>query len=501
MPRTPSPAPPEFQQGMAARAADLGDNEERARALGAAARAPGRPPGDLCAGPGPRAPGGGDRRAPATRCGRCRASRRSGSRTPTCCRMSGPRSGSRTASATRPSRAAVSRAPTRRRRRSRPRVRPGLPERERRPAARAPARAARPQRQLRRLPQAPHPRGGLPPVRPRPRQESRRRGAAGRQVRRPLAEWRAAGARPERDDPELGADPERNNAFRYAADDDARAQVPAGAHACRTYPRDSPIIGVARMHRIIRRSSSYGPMLPEGVLEDDGADRGILFFCLQASLARGFEFVKTQWVNDGTFFGTPPEMDPLAGPNDGTRVFTVPQQPIRRRLTELPGSWSTAAGVSLHARLAGARLDRRAGHVETVRREARSRWTRTISWCRRRPAGQAAAELAAHVGRRAIVVEQDRGGVVTTTGGARDQDPARGRAVPDQLRRGRGVRRAAVHPAGGRPADRRGADAAGSRSAPVDRHGGWRGSVSPTSRARPASGPGRRRAGDPARRR
>jgi hypothetical protein len=77
-------------------------------------------------------------------------------------------------------------------------------------------------------------------------------------------------------------------------------------------------------------------MLPEGVLEDDGADRGILFFCLQANLARGFEFVKTQWINEGTFFGTPPEMDPLVGPNEGTRMFTVPQQPIRRRLTELP---------------------------------------------------------------------------------------------------------------------------------------------------------------------
>jgi deferrochelatase/peroxidase EfeB len=90
------------------------------------------------------------------------------------------------------------------------------------------------------------------------------------------------------------------------------------------------------MHRIIRRSSSYGPMLPEGVMEEDGADRGILFFCLQANLARGFEFVKTQWINAGTFFGTPAEMDPLVGPNDGSRTFTVPQQPIRRRLTELP---------------------------------------------------------------------------------------------------------------------------------------------------------------------
>ena len=123
----------------------------------------------------------------------------------------------------------------------------------------------------------------------------------------------------------------------YAADDDARGlKCPLGAHARRTYPRDSAITGIARNHRIIRRSSSYGPMLPEGVLEDDGADRGILFFCLQANLARQFEFVKTQWINDGTFFSTPAEIDPFAGPHDGTEQFTIPQQPIRRRLTELP---------------------------------------------------------------------------------------------------------------------------------------------------------------------
>ena len=28
---------------------------------------------------------------------------------------------------------------------------------------------------------------------------------------------------------------------------------------------------------MIRRGTSYGPILPEGVLEDDGADRGIIF--------------------------------------------------------------------------------------------------------------------------------------------------------------------------------------------------------------------------------
>ena len=141
---------------------------------------------------------------------------------------------------------------------------------------------------------------------------------------------------PERDDPKLGADPNRNNAFLYAADDARGLKCPLGAHVRRAYARDAKIIGVPRLHRMIRRSSSYGPMLPDGVLEDDGADRGILFFGLQANLTRGFEFVKSQWINEGIFIGMPSEMDPLVGPNDETRMFTVPQQPIRRRLTGLP---------------------------------------------------------------------------------------------------------------------------------------------------------------------
>ena len=68
---------------------------------------------------------------------------------------------------------------------------------------------------------------------------------------------------------------------------------------------------------MIRRGTSYGPMLPEGVLEDDGADRGIIFVFAGAHLKRQFEFVKTQWLNDGIFIGAPLEKDPLVGPNDG----------------------------------------------------------------------------------------------------------------------------------------------------------------------------------------
>ena len=75
---------------------------------------------------------------------------------------------------------------------------------------------------------------------------------------------------------------------------------------------------------MIRRGTSYGPTLPEGVLEDDGADRGIIFVFAGAHLKRQFEFVKTQWLNDGIFIGAPLEKDPLVGPNDGIGRFHHP---------------------------------------------------------------------------------------------------------------------------------------------------------------------------------
>ncbi|HZA30844.1 MAG TPA: peroxidase, partial [Propionibacteriaceae bacterium] len=151
---------------------------------------------------------------------------------------------------------------------------------------------------------------------------------------------------PEHDDPQLGADPARNNEFDYH--DDLRGfKCPAGAHARRANPRDAldqeGSVNV-RLHRMIRRGTSYGPMLPEGVLEDDGVDRGIIFVFVGAHLKRQFEFVKTQWINDGIFIGAPAEKDPLAGPNDGSGMFTIPQQPIRRRLQGLPPFVVTRGG-------------------------------------------------------------------------------------------------------------------------------------------------------------
>ncbi len=152
---------------------------------------------------------------------------------------------------------------------------------------------------------------------------------------------------PERDDPALGADPSRNNDFLYHDDDPRGLRCPVGSHIRRANPRDAfkdELIGVNRLHRMIRRSTSYGPPLPEGVLQDDGAERGIVFICVGAHLKRQFEFVQTQWVNSGVFFGVPAEKDPLVGSNDGSGTFTIPRSPVRRRLHGLQRFTVTRGG-------------------------------------------------------------------------------------------------------------------------------------------------------------
>ena len=87
--------------------------------------------------------------------------------------------------------------------------------------------------------------------------------------------------------------------------------------------RDAVITGHVELHRMIRRGTNYGPSLPPGVLDDDGADRGLMFAFVGANLARQFEFVQRQWINDGKFIGAPAERDPLIGVQDNGG-FTIP---------------------------------------------------------------------------------------------------------------------------------------------------------------------------------
>jgi len=141
---------------------------------------------------------------------------------------------------------------------------------------------------------------------------------------------------PLHDNPELGSDRNRNNDFLYEADDPAGLKTPGGSHIRRTNPRDAAIAGVARIHRMIRRGTAYGTMLPEGILEDDGVDRGLMFAFVGAHLGRQFEFVQSQWINDGVFFGAGEDKDPIVGSGGDKANFTVPRRPVRKRLQGLP---------------------------------------------------------------------------------------------------------------------------------------------------------------------
>ena len=136
---------------------------------------------------------------------------------------------------------------------------------------------------------------------------------------------------PVHDDPELGAGPRRND-FQFKEDDPIGYKTPCGSHIRRMNPRDADVAGIVRIHRMIRRGTSYGTPLPDGVLEDDGVDRGLMFAFVGAHLARQFEFVQSEWMNDSSFFGGGVGKDPIAGATDGTGTFDIPKRPLRMRL-------------------------------------------------------------------------------------------------------------------------------------------------------------------------
>jgi Dyp-type peroxidase family len=142
---------------------------------------------------------------------------------------------------------------------------------------------------------------------------------------------------PDHDDLALGADANRNNDFSYA-DDMKGLKCPFSAHIRRVNPRDAlkdDIVAV-NLHKFLRRGTNYGSPLPEGVLEDDGAERGGVFLLIGAHLQRQFEFVQSQWVTDGNFISHGTEQDPIIGNSEGDGVFTIPKRPVRRRLQGLP---------------------------------------------------------------------------------------------------------------------------------------------------------------------
>ncbi|OBG13383.1 peroxidase [Mycolicibacterium celeriflavum] len=159
-----------------------------------------------------------------------------------------------------------------------------------------------------------------------------------------MGRWRSGASlvlAPEKDDPELGADPMRNNDFNYGEMDPFGYACPLGSHARRLNPRDTA--HYMNRRRMIRRGATYGPALPDGA-GDDGVERGIAAFIICADLVRQFEFAQNVWINDKTFHELDNEHDPICGTQDGTLDFTVPKRPIRKVHKGIPAFTTLRGG-------------------------------------------------------------------------------------------------------------------------------------------------------------
>jgi deferrochelatase/peroxidase EfeB len=134
-------------------------------------------------------------------------------------------------------------------------------------------------------------------------------------------------APPDDYDPQAARD---DNDLRYDDDKDGM-KCPLGAHIRRSNPRDA--LGfeghLSFRHRMIRRGMPYGAPLGENVLEDDGADRGLVFVSFQASISRQFEGVQVQWLNAGNIFGLGHDKDFILGDpaGVGTGKMTIQGRP------------------------------------------------------------------------------------------------------------------------------------------------------------------------------
>lgn len=155
---------------------------------------------------------------------------------------------------------------------------------------------------------------------------------------------------PVKDDPALGADPSKNNNFRYSfPDDQTQTRCPFAAHTRKTNPRADLIDKGIKTdpQRIIRRGIQFGPEVSqaEATSGKTTQGRGLLFASYQSSIANGFQFIQQcmspsswpfddylliytlAWANNpGFIFGknVPPGLDPIIGQttDGGVRVLS-----------------------------------------------------------------------------------------------------------------------------------------------------------------------------------
>lgn len=162
--------------------------------------------------------------------------------------------------------------------------------------------------------------------------------------------------------------------FLFAQDDPDGMHCPFGSHLRRTNPRDMlhPVdakeaLATTAKHRIIRRGRIYGDQLFDLSLlngdideaklqalldlEDDDAERGLHFFCVNANIQRQFEFIQTNWSNNLHFNQLYRSKDPIIGDNARAghlpSQMPIPYDPVRIRTAPLPRFVTVAGGAYL----------------------------------------------------------------------------------------------------------------------------------------------------------
>lgn len=160
------------------------------------------------------------------------------------------------------------------------------------------------------------------------------------------------------------------NEFTYDADPRG-LRCPLGAHIRRSNPRNADLppgstglwlwlkrtlgfdaaaldrdhVASTRFHRLLRRGRKYGPALSIAQAMESRATEasGLYFICLNANIARQFEFLQNAWIVGTKFDALAGEGDPLLGHRqpgpDGTRtdVYSIPRADgPDQRLTDVP---------------------------------------------------------------------------------------------------------------------------------------------------------------------
>ncbi len=134
---------------------------------------------------------------------------------------------------------------------------------------------------------------------------------------------------PDTDTPEPPIPSDALNDFDYTEEhaDEHGYRCPIGSHIRRMNPRGQRVAGAGgHLHRIVRRGIAYGPAY-DPAQPRDGQARGLLGLFIGVSLRDQFEFLMTQWANDGIFTaGLGRTNDPLIGAQaNGAGSFSIPR--------------------------------------------------------------------------------------------------------------------------------------------------------------------------------